>query len=153
MNAPHTKEETCWECGAVLPPKANYCWLCGSPCYPVAELVVPEVAPSERRTALQFSLSTLMLAVTLLSVLLGVFLMAPGLGACLTVLVIPPFLRTMIVATRRKTHGQSMSTGAKLGTFAKTFGITIGIAMCVVTSLIVAAFVAFFVICMAAMQR
>ena len=153
MNAPHTKEETCWECGAVLPPKAGDCWLCGSPCYPVAELVVPEVAPSEHRTALQFSLSTLMLAVTLLSVLLGVFLMAPGLGVCLTVLVIPPFLRTLIVATRRKARGQPMSTEAKLGTFAKTFGITIAIAICVIPTVIVVAFVAFFVICMAAMQH
>jgi hypothetical protein len=150
MNATHAKEEMCPECGALLATEADDCWLCGGSRYPVAELVATGVAPSEYRTAPQFGLSTFMFAVTLLVVLFGVYHMAPGLGIGLTVLVIPPFLRTFIAATRRKAAGQPMSEGAKLGVFTRTLGIAIGIAICIVPVVMLAAVVAVFAICLAA---
>ncbi|MBC8870046.1 MAG: hypothetical protein H8E44_11545 [Planctomycetes bacterium] len=149
MNTAATNEERCPECGAIVRGEADKCWLCGSSHYPVAELVGPGESPFAERTDAQFSLSTLMLGVTLLAVLFGVFCMAPGAGVVLAVLVVPPFLATCIFTKHRKARGQPMSAVAKLGVFGSTFGIVIVIAFCLVGVVAVAAVAAFFVICVA----
>ena len=90
-----------------------------------------------------------MLAIALLAVLIGTFRLAPGAGVVLAILVAPAYLRTCIVALRRKAGGQPMSAGAKLGVFGSTLGIAVAIAVCLVGLVGVAAVAAFFVICLA----
>ena len=116
----------CPQCSAPLPTKARYCWLCGVSLRPTAAVPPFQPAPIiEPRAAYQFGISTLLLAMTLLAVLLGVFAMSPGVGLAITFLATPPLIRTCIVATKRKTRGQRMSPLAKLGVFGSTLGIVI----------------------------
>ena len=131
---------SCRQCSAPLPAKARYCWLCGVSLAPTAAgspfQAAPVVAP---RAAYQFGISTMLLAMTLLAVLLGVFAMSPGIGLAITFLTTPAVVRTCIVAAKRKTRGQTMSPLAKLGVFGSTLGIVIVV--------VAASIGAFFAVC------
>ena len=134
----------CPQCSAPLPTKARFCWLCGVSLRPTAAVPVRQVRVEpppiiEPRAAYQFGISTLLLAMTLLAVLLGVFAMSPGVGLAITFLATPPLIRTCIVATKRKTRGQRMSPLAKLGVFGSTLGIVIVV--------VAASIGAFFAVC------
>jgi hypothetical protein len=82
-----------------------------------------------------------MLTVTLVSVCLGVGVMAPGLGIALAVLVTPAFIRTAIGAARRKVEGRPMDVGQKILAFGGSVGV--------VTVIGVAAGITFFATCWA----
>ena len=139
MSLPESHEDRiCPECGAALPANAKYCWLCRGEAQPVAEAAAPSSPFAEHRAAYQFSLSSLMLTITLVAVLLGVFRIAAGLGIVLTILVTPAFLRTCITTARRKARGQPVSLGAKLRLFASTFGIAVGSVIIVVAAVVAA---------------
>lgn len=148
MNTAATNEERCPECGAIVQGQADKCWLCGNSVYPVAELVGPGGSPFAHRTVTQFSLSTLLLGVTLVAVLFGVFRLAPGLGIVLAFFAVPPFVATCVFTMHRKARGQPLSGWAKVGFFGSTFGIVIVIAVCLVGVAVVAAVAAFFAICL-----
>ncbi len=92
----------CPFCDAEARPGAKYCWLCGAkmeaaqPALPArADIVIlPEevgnwqpasATKSPKPAPFQFGISTLLVILTLAAVLLGVWKMAPGLGAVLTV--------------------------------------------------------------------
>jgi hypothetical protein len=128
----------CAECGARLAAEAGSCWLCGTTLPPAASAAAEPVAASERRAAYQFSLASLMLTVTLVAVLLGLFRMAAGLGITLAILVAPAWLRTCIVAARRKARGQPVPIPSKLGIFASTMGIVFGIVVIIIAALVAA---------------
>lgn len=137
----------CPQCSAPLPTQARYCWLCGVSLRPnvpnaaVANAAAPNAAESapiiEPRAAYQFGISTLLLAMTMLAVLMGLFAIQPGIGLAVTFLATPPLIRTCIVAAKRKTRGLPMSPLAKLGIFSSTLGIVI-----VVVAASIGAFVA-----------
>jgi hypothetical protein len=90
--------------------------------------------------AFQFSLSTLMLTVTVVAVLLGAFVMLPGFGIILAILVTPAWLRTCVIASRKEARGRPMSTHQKLEFFAASAGV--------VMSAGIAAVGAFFATCL-----
>jgi len=150
MSAPQANEErTCPECGATIVATTDCCWLCHATVPVVATLVAEGPVPWEHRAAYQFSLATMMLTIALVAVLLGVFLISPGIGILLAVAVTPAFLRTCIVMARRKARGQPVSLADKLGSFAVSFAASVGLAVFVAGVVVVAVFVAFFMICWA----
>ena len=152
MNEPQPNEErSCPECGATLSATSDSCWLCHSTVPIVATVVAERAVPWEHRAAYQFSLATMMLTITLVAVLLGVFLMSPGIGILLAVVVAPAFLRTCIVMARRKARGQPVSLADKLGSFAASFAFSLGFVVFVGLAGAVAVVAAFFVICWAAL--
>jgi hypothetical protein len=146
---PPADYRVCTDCGATLPAEANYCWLCGRALQPAAT-AAPAASPFagpqppaayERRASFQLGTSSLVLVVTLAAVLIGVYLMAPGLGIGLAVLVIPAFLRMYLTAAHKKAQGQPMSPSEKLGLLASTVGIAVGIVIAVISALIVGLFI------------
>ena len=80
-----------------------------------------------------------MLTVTLISVCLGVGVMAPGLGIALAVLVTPAFIGTAMGAARRKVEGRPLDVGQKILAFAGSVGVVMVIG--------IAAGITFFVTC------
>jgi len=165
-----TQQISCPDCGAELQEDSRYCWLCGlavregvpaaaEPRSPFAGRARGHIADGgkpvvilDRRAGLQFSLATIMLSITLVAVLLGVFRMAPGLGIGLAILVTPAFLRTCIVTARRKARGESISLAGKLGSFAVSFTVTLGMVILLAALAIVSIFVALNAICAAMMS-
>jgi hypothetical protein len=100
----------------------------------------PFRAPSAARHAhLQFSLASLMLAMTLCAVILGAATIEPGLGIALAVLATPAFVHTAVTAARRRERGQRMSPTEKLAFFGGSLGAVVAV--------IVAAGIAFYATC------
>jgi hypothetical protein len=109
---------TCPECGAALAAGQIRCWLCqrrldaASPQNPYAS-----PRPTGENVAVQFSLESLFLIITLVAVLLGTFLTAPGLGFLLGIVVVPALVRTMIDITQYKKGGSHVTLLGKVGSF------------------------------------
>jgi hypothetical protein len=161
LNQPLARPNNCPECGASFPQTAIRCWLCGwkvgdpvgirapkagsgevNPYAPPA----PPVPPRGENLKWTYSLSTLFLWMTLISVVLGVWKMAPGLGIVLGVLSFPAALHTMgLAAYRKRRTGDSMSVADKIGAFAASFAFFVLVAIAV----IIAAIGALFAICLA----
>jgi hypothetical protein len=129
----------CPDCGASLPGEANYCWLCGKALQEGGAGAAGSAGPVERRAAYQFSLSSLLLIITLVAVLLGVFRIAPGVALALAFLTAPALVKTCIAVARRKARGQRVAPLAKLGIFAGSLGIVIVV--------VAATIAAFFAVC------
>lgn len=144
----------CPECGAGSHANAKFCWLCGRvlPGSPFAPGAAP--APAQARAAWQFGLSTLLLFVTLAAVLLGVFVMSPGLGVLLAVLIAPPVVRTCTLAARAEARGRPLSDAEKGRAFARSLGVTAAVLGSVVAVAVVGVVVlgiALFLACFAAL--
>jgi hypothetical protein len=155
----HDPDRSCPECGASIPAQANVCWLCRSrvtergsgtaaPDRPGTEQAVggtPFGAPSQpapsaaHHAHLQFSLASLMLAITLCAVALGAATIHPGLGIGVAVLATPAFIHTAVTAVRRRERGRRMTPAEKLAFFCGSLGAF------VVT--LVAAGIAFYATC------
>jgi hypothetical protein len=141
-------ELTCRHCGAALPGGANRCWLCYTPVVTssgqsvvqraetVAEYGEPKVQTGG------FSLASLMMLVTLVCVLLGVFTIAPGLGVPLAIVAFVTWLRTVSVVKWRATTGRPLTSGEVIFVFVRSVAFTLLILMLVGVSA-VAAFAAF----------
>jgi hypothetical protein len=124
----------CPYCHAELAPAAGSCWLChrdlatgataDQPSLPVA-VPPPELAGS-------FSLSSLMLFVTLAAVLLGVITITRGLGVPLAVVAFVVWVRTATTVEQLRQRGKAVTVGQKIRMFLASFG------MAVVTLLLVA---------------
>lgn len=130
----------CPGCGAENDPGRASCWLCaepvglgpGAPSAPTA--LVPPV-PLQRT----FTLSSLFLVMTLIAVCLGVAVQVPGLGIPLAILCTPALIRTMLIRSRRRAKGRSMTAGDKVLAFLGS--------LAVVTTIAVAAGGAFVAVC------
>jgi hypothetical protein len=140
-----------WPAPPTQPAETTKCWLCGArlepgqkaaaqPQAPSADLgayaveapplaASPPPAAPERRVAFQFSLATLMLTVTVVAVLLGVFVMSPGWGIVLAILMTPAWLRTCVVVSGREARGRPMSAHQKLELFAASVGVVLNAGM------------------------
>jgi ribosomal protein L40E len=148
----------CPECGASMPQLATKCWLCawkvGDPVglrqkkeARAAELnpYAPPALPSKEDLKWTYSLSTLFLWITLISVVLGVWKIAPGLGIALAVFSFPAALHTTALSAYSKSRsGEPMTVSEKIGMFAASFAIFILVAIVV----IIAAIGALFVVCL-----
>lgn len=143
MNPPETNQtRTCSDCGATLPETADSCWLCKRSVVegqsPFSEEPISSI---ERRAAFQFSIATMMMLVTLCAVIMGAFSVSPGLGIALAVLAAPAWLRTCMVAARRRGRGRPMTAQEKMWAFGGSLGV--------VAAIVIAAGIAFYATCWA----
>lgn len=88
-----------------------------------------------------------MLTGTLVLVLLGVFMLAPGLGVLLFLIILPAYLRTCLEVSRRTVDGMSMSPGDALS----RFGVNVGATVAVIAAVIVAGIAALVAVCFASL--
>jgi hypothetical protein len=129
-----TESLQCGECGALVG-TSGVCWLCGAPVVISAELVepagvspfVPDWEKKRRASASQFSLESLMLVITLISVCLGMMVAVPGLGVLVCIVAVPALVRTLIVGRQRKEAATPLNLGEKVLTFFASTGIMLGI--------------------------
>ncbi len=117
----------CPDCGAPFPWDKPSCWLCGwklgDPVTPGRKAqfrpkIIVETQPSHDNLTRTFSLSTIFLWMTLVSVVMGVVRVAPGLGFGVAIISLPAALRTMTsVHRRKKQFGETMTVVEKISTF------------------------------------
>src|SRR5262245_58847993 len=104
MSSAPSPAARCPECGAELAAGQTQCWLCrGTPGGEAKSepARLPRSAAAENASA-QFSLSSLMLVMTLIAVCLGLLKVSPGYGILLIIVATPALVRTMVATTRRK---------------------------------------------------
>ena len=120
----------CPWCQTEVKSAAGYCGKCGA---------YLEIDPSgaiqvqsdklentnEASVGYQFSVSTMLLVTTLVAVCVALFAAAPGLGILLSIIAVPPFIRTLMLVRRRKVKGQEVSTAAKVGLYLGSLGVTL----------------------------
>ncbi|MBC8870045.1 MAG: hypothetical protein H8E44_11540 [Planctomycetes bacterium] len=145
MNSPPDHDpRTCPECGATLRSEASRCWLCAKTIETSTATAAQPLCPAEQFAARQFSLSSLMLIITLLAVVLGVARLSPGIGVGLAIVATPALVRTCITSVRRKTRGQPMTPLEKVGVFAATLGAVLTIVIAAVAAFYATCWVGFF---------
>ena len=109
----------CPECGAALDSRESKCWLCLRKLTAEPEMN-PYVSPPAQALAVspaQFSLSTLLLVMTLVAVCLGVTMAAPGLGVLLIVLALPALVRTVVSGLKQKQAGAPYTPSEKIAAY------------------------------------
>ena len=142
MNDPANIQHACPACGAAIHHDSSRCWLCNTPAASSPALRESVQNPFAAAPGpWTFSLSSLMLVMTLIAVCFGLGGIEPGLGIGIAFLVTPAALRTAVAATRRRRAGHGMSIAEKLVAFAASLGVVIAI--------IVATGVAFYATCWA----
>lgn len=121
-------EKHCPECGAPVGAVEQNCWLCNRSGGSGQEPISPVTVMARRKVS--FSLGSLMTAMTLICVCLGLFGIAPGLGIGFASVVMPAFIRTARGAARRRVEGQPMDISEKMVTFGGSVGVVtvIGVA-------------------------
>jgi hypothetical protein len=124
---PSTTELSCSSCGAKLPSGATTCWLCNTPVDLISNQGWPSRAETTRASqsaaieqAGGFSLASLMMFVTLVCVVLGVFTIARGLGVPLAVVAFFTWLRTVSVAKSRALKGSSLPLSETILIFVRS---------------------------------
>jgi hypothetical protein len=143
-----TRELSCPHCGAALPSGADKCWLCFTRVVATGDLAVSDqvVARSKQDMPIVqtggFSLASLMMFITLVCVVLGVFTIAPGLGVPLAIVAFITWLRTVSVVKWRESTGSALTSSEIIFIFVRSVAFTFLILMLVGVSA-VAAFAAF----------
>src|SRR5262245_21592070 len=113
----------CAACHALLPARATRCWLCSADVdaqgntVPLAAALAPFSRPSHAVPSGSFSLASLMLFMTLAAIVCGVFSIAPGVGAVLTLVLIPVVTHTAILARKERGAGNPLGIRGKLSLF------------------------------------
>jgi len=79
-------------------------------------------------TTHSYTLASLMLIMTLISVFLGVTVRSPALGTALAFLCVPALVRTIMIRARLKTRGLPMSLSDKVFAFLRSLGVVAVIA-------------------------
>lgn len=112
-----TWEGVCPNCGAKQPRPLDQCWLCG-----VAFDEVGATGVVAHEQPASYSLSTLLLIMTLACICFALMAAAPGLGVFVGILLVPVFIRTSMVLKKREAEGIPTSRIEKwslaLGSFA-----------------------------------
>jgi hypothetical protein len=119
MSQPLPDMTRCSECGAAIEVGDSRCWLCGRQAGADAPIVAQLVEPPALARP-QFTLSTMMLIITLICVCLGVVSIAPGLIVPLLAIVVPALFRT-ISATKRA--GRDVTLADRVATFLTSIGV------------------------------
>ena len=108
QDSPSATEISCPNCGARLPAGLTVCWLCFAPLESKKNQGVLDqfrsgtnIKNASAGATGGFSLASLMMFVTLLCVVLGVFTIAPGLGVPLAIVAFVTWLRTVSVVKSR----------------------------------------------------
>jgi hypothetical protein len=137
----------CAECGAQQTGDVQQCWLCGARRGVGAEpleLSSGDFVGPPHVEHFSFALSTVMLIITLASVCFGLLAVAPGLAVPMCVLLVPVFVRTMMVVRRREVAGRAVSPLQKVGLFLGSFAVATILSVVIA----VAAFCSFCGICL-----
>jgi hypothetical protein len=141
MNTAETTDEvSCPECRAPLPRIARFCWLCGRDLRTKAADHPEPEAPIHPHAAHQFSLATVMLVMTFVSVLAGVFSFSIGIGLAILFLAGPALVRTCVVVSRRKVRGKQVTVTGKVIVFFASLALVVVVAAATIA--------AFFAVCM-----
>jgi hypothetical protein len=82
-----------------------------------------KTSPQEPISQRTFSLASLLLFTTLVSVVLAVFKWDLGAGVAMLLLSFPAFLRTMGIVNRKKAKGIALSLGEKILAFGRSFAL------------------------------
>jgi hypothetical protein len=115
---------SCPRCNAANRDDRLDCWLCGAllrqgkdaAVGKAHEIITAQVVPPSAHRA-QFTLATMLLLITLLSVCLGLFMIAPGLGILLAIASVPAFVRTGILVSTRDAMGRPTSGPRRIWLF------------------------------------
>ena len=148
----------CPFCAAEARPGAKFCWLCGAkmaapqPALPagradaivLAEIATGRAMPAtdcEKAAPFQFTISTLLIILTLSAVLFGIWKMHPGLGAVLTVIA-----AVGLIGLARGTHaaakrGAPLTSSEKVSAFMRPVAVTLASIWAVVSVVAVVALV------------
>jgi hypothetical protein len=124
---------------------ATSCWLCLKKFVPDSELplALEPIAPHE--PAGGFSLSSLLMFVTLVCVILGVMTIAPGLGFVLAFVALIAWLRTVVAVKKRAAAHHGVTGADKVLLFFRSVATTIAI----IGLVLVACFATLFIACWA----
>jgi len=119
-------EQICSQCDAGQGDPREKCWLCGTALPPFSSQTVAtplDISETRPTQAFSFSLSTLLLLMTLASVCLGLITLYPGLGVLVCVLLVPALVRTARVVQHYKAIGVPVSNAQKAGLLLASFGV------------------------------
>lgn len=138
----------CPECEARNPVKAVSCWVCDGPLRPGPGKPepLPELDPAPPPSS-TFRLSSLMIAIALIAMVLGVVRESPGLAILLAIAAVPALAFTFSTSLRRRSEGVPMTTAQKIGTFLGAVAVTVSIIVIVLVVLVVSFIAALYVIC------
>jgi hypothetical protein len=149
---PSAELKTCPACAAENFGDAAQCWLCRHDLRDVPAIVIAEEVrqpPSFVAGDQYFAALAVLLALTVIVVLVGVFLQEPALAVMLGVILVPALVGTLIRVKQQQARHGHVSWAEKLLTFILSVSMVIG----GLALLVVAAFVAFFLYCIAEMSR
>lgn len=154
MNPNDTLEmRLCVDCGAAVHADADKCWLCGRANPGAsghrADVVQAEVIRRGGSGKLEWTASSLLILVALVVVNVGVWMIEPGIGLLMTLILVPAAVATTIRAAKQRGKGKQMSWGERALTFFLSAAASVGI----LAMLMVAAFVAFFIYCVVAFRQ
>jgi hypothetical protein len=119
----------CPACNAKLLPGEATCWLCDAAVTAGddAPASTPQSAaplpPTTLRPATSFSLSTLLMFMTLVAVVCGVFSIAPGVGAVMAIVLLPVLAHTAISARREAAMGYNLGAGDRVMLFFSSLAL------------------------------
>jgi hypothetical protein len=111
----------CGHCGAANGPNRTHCWLC----HEQLRRAIGYVTQAPVAPVSSFSLASLFLVITLISVCLGVITLAPGLSIPLVIIVTLALIRTFAATARHKSVGERPDALQKVGSFAVSTGIVL----------------------------
>ncbi len=125
-----SKVSRCATCHAALLPGAERCWLCGAPMasgIDAAAATDPANGSSRSKVGpvASFSLATLMMFVTLVAVVCGVFSIAPGVGVAMALVLLPVLAHTAISARGAEALGHSLSPGERIALFFGSLALVV----------------------------
>lgn len=153
-------QPACPNCDTPLKPKAMYCIKCGMRNQGAGRSQQPgfgESPPSPdiyhrtdygqadigRGTARSFSIASLLIVITVIAVLLGIAVRAPGLAILLAIFAIPPWIRTALVMRRRGAMGVQPTVADRVALFMGSLVVT-GV---IVFTLVVSCCITFCAVC------
>ncbi len=148
-------QSVCSRCGADLPKGSNTCWLCYANVpapgdESVASRLEPPLPPRTADSGHEgaFSLASLMMFVTLVSVVLGTITIAPGVGIPLAVIALIVWARTVSVVRFRGSVGEPVRSSQVVWMFVRS----IAMVLLLTVFIGVAAIAAFCVVCFASFE-
>jgi len=106
----------------------------------------PSAAPPPATSQRTFSLATLLLIITLVSVFLGITVRVPAAGVIVMFLALPALVRTVMIRTRRKAKGLAMPLGAKVVAFVQSLAIIVVICIASVGAFAATMFLAYWMV-------
>ncbi len=149
--------QVCPNCDTPFVSKAKYCNKCGMR-NQVAEMsqqpgfgTSPDIGQRidlgqgdiGQGTARSFSIASLLIVITVISVLLGIAARAPGLAILLALLAIPPWVRTALVIRRQRAMGVQPTVSDRIALFMGSVFVT----WVIVSTLVVSCCLTFCTVC------